>query len=262
MASMRTVSLVPLPPLSTLLLLQLAAQCQAEAAAPNNKVDNHVQTGDEEAAARRRRLHASNTDAVCEAEYDGHCPVGWDYLTVANKARGCDRPPCCAPTKGHPGNSKCTTIQQMAPGGKWQQGSPPGLAAKQAWEVTCGIYWPAAKCPSGWPYSPERSGTCSRPPSYKGACNSIVDVDSYSPQRKYAWSQTCSPPSGPNVEWVCPNHTPSPSPHPGPPPPPPTNPNTEAEEVFIVFGNHLDVGYTVSICTAISCCLCSVCRTF
>lgn len=243
---MRTASLVPL--LCTLLLLQLAAQCQAEAAAPNNK---QVQAGDEEEAARRR-LHGSIEDAICEAEYGGHCPVGWDYLTAANKGRGCDRPPCCAPTKGHPGNSKCTTIQHMAPGGKWQQGSPPGLAAKQAWEVTCGIYWPAAKCPSGWPYSPERSGTCSRPPSYKGTCNSIVDVDSYSPQRKYAWSQTCSPPSGPKVEWVCPNHTPSPSPspHPGPPPPPPpANPNTEAEEVFIVFGNHLDVGYTVSSCT-------------
>ena len=34
---------------------------------------------------------------------------------------------------------------------------------------------------------------------------------------------------------------PPPPPH---PPKPPSNPNTEATEVFVIFGNHLDVGYT------------------
>ena len=187
--------------------------------------------------------HGSTEDAACEEEYGPHCPVGWDWLAVASKSRGCSHPPCCAPSKAHPGNAKCTTIEGMGGGSKWSRGhAPEGLKAKQDWEATCGIFWPTAPCPEGWAYSAAED-TCGKPPSYKGKCSTIKGVDNYSPAKKYAWSLTCSPSPTQPIDWVCPQKAAPPGPpHPHPAPRPPSNPNNEAMEVFVVFGNHLDLG--------------------
>ena len=86
---------------------------------------------------------------ICDREYSGHCPDGWDWLTAVDDKRGCTRPPCCAPHPPEfPGNSHCTTIQAMGVGSKWTAGKEHGRTAKQAWQQTCHIFWPTRPCPA------------------------------------------------------------------------------------------------------------------
>ena len=173
---------------------------------------------------------------ICEEEYAGHCPVGWDWLTDENKTRGCDHTPCCAPTPTHPGNARCTTIQGMT--AHWTNHGKTGREAKQAWEAFCGIFWATRSCPVGWTYA-SANDRCEPPQTHPSDCKVITGIQGYDYFKKEAWQQTCS-----GEHWVCPNPGAKP-PHPSPPgpPKPANNPNTDAQQVFIVFGNHLDVGY-------------------
>ena len=191
-----------------------------------------LKTEDEETAAD------DPWQKICEAEYAGRCPAGWDWLTKPDKSRGCADPPCCAPTPAHPKNSKCTTIQGMT--ASWKNHGQTGLKAKQAWEAYCGIFWPTPSCPSGWT-SDSGNNRCEPPAKHPSDCKMITGVQGYDYFKKEAWQQTCT-----GEHWVCPNPGAKPPPHPHPspgPPKPPANPNTDARKVFIVFGNHLDVGY-------------------
>ena len=187
---------------------------------------NSLKTEDEETAA------GDPWQKICEAEYAGHCPAGWDWLTKPDKSRGCADPPCCAPTPAHPKNSKCTTIQGMT--ASWTNHGQTGLKAKQAWEAYCGIFWPTPSCPSGWT-SDSGNNRCEPPAKHPSDCKMITGVQGYDYFKKEAWQQTCT-----GEHWVCPNPGAKPPPHPHPspgPPKPPANPNTDAQKVFIVFGN-------------------------